>query len=252
LLLRSPAGELEYIVTGTGAPVTVFAHGLGGSIAETRPLASAVSGTRVFLQFRGHGGSFRPADTPDYADLAVDLAAVADHVRASRALGVSMGAAALLRLVSEQPRRFDRLVFFLPAVIDEIRSATVRQWLDRMAQASESGAVQQFVREEIPKQVRETPAAREYLRLRAQALTGLAPLIRSTETAVAVPDRSALSKVDAPALVIGAAGDPLHDARVARDLAGLLPDARLHIFDQPGPMWTQRAELRQLISGFLG
>jgi pimeloyl-ACP methyl ester carboxylesterase len=251
VLLPTPAGAVEYVVTGAGIPVTVFAHGLGGSVAETRPLASAVPGTRVFLQFRSHGRSFRPMSAPAYADLADDLAAVADQVGATRALGVSMGAAALLHLVSRQPQRFDRLVFFLPAVIDQVRSATVRQSLRELAQRIETGDVQQFVREEIPEPVRESRAAREYVQIRARALAGLAPLVRATETAVAVSDRSALSAVTAPTLVIGAVGDPLHDVQVARDLAELLPDARLEIFDAPGPVWTWRAELRQLISGFL-
>lgn len=249
--MRTPAGELEYVVYGDGAPVTIFAHGLGGAIAETRPLASGVGGTRAFLHFRGHGGSFRPAAPPGYPDLAEDLAAVADHVGATQALGVSMGAAALLRLATRAPRRFERLVFFLPSVIDQVRSPRVRHTLRDMAAAIENGTVADFVRNEIPAQFRDTGAADHYVRTRAAALAGLADFVRAAEDQAAVTDRSAVTKIEAPALVIGAAGDPLHDAAVARDLAGLLPDARLHIFDGPGPVWTHRAELRELISGFL-
>lgn len=246
--LRTPAGELEYAVYGAGSPVTIFAHGLGGAIAETRPLASGVAGTRVFLRFRGHGASFRPTEPPGYPDLAEDLAAVADHVGATQALGVSMGAAALLRLVTGQPRRFERLVFFLPSVIDQVR---VRHTLHDMAAAIEAGTVADFVRNEIPVQFRGTSAADHYVQTRAAALAPLADTVRAAADQVAVSDRSAIGKIEAPTLVIGAAGDPLHDAAVARDLAGLLPDARLHIFDSASPVWTHRAELRELISGFL-
>ncbi|MCW2501004.1 MAG: hypothetical protein JWN87_2680, partial [Frankiales bacterium] len=35
---------LTTLVTGSGAPVTVVAHGLGASLAETRPLLSGVAG----------------------------------------------------------------------------------------------------------------------------------------------------------------------------------------------------------------
>lgn len=252
MLLASPSGELEYLVTGTGAPVTVFAHGLGGSVAETRPLASAVTGTKVFLQFRGHGHSFRPVRPPDYSDLAEDLGAVADHVGATRALGVSMGGGALLNLAAREPCRFDRLVFFLPSVIDEIRSTAVRATLAEMARAIDAGDPESFVRSEIPPQVRETPVARQYVQVRAQALAGLADLVRASTDAVAVTDRGEVRKIEARSLVIGAAGDPLHDVAVARDLADLLPDARLHVFAEPGPVWTHRAELRALISDFLG
>ena len=39
-LIATPHGvELEWFVTGEAPPVTVFAHGLGSSIAETRPLS---------------------------------------------------------------------------------------------------------------------------------------------------------------------------------------------------------------------
>jgi pimeloyl-ACP methyl ester carboxylesterase len=250
VLLRTPAGELEYVVYGDGAPVTIFAHGLGGAIAETRPLASGVGGTRVFLHFPGHGASFRPAEPAGYPELAADLAAVADHVGATRALGVSMGAAALLHVAARQPRRFERLVFFLPSVIDQVRSPQVRGTLRAMAAAIDAGTMADFVRNEIPERFRDTGAGQHYVRTRSAALAGLADMVRAAEDQVAVADRSAITKIEAPALVIGAAGDPLHDVAVARELAGLLPDARLHVFDGP-PLWTHRAELRELISGFL-
>jgi pimeloyl-ACP methyl ester carboxylesterase len=248
VLLSAPQGPLEYLVAGRGDPVTVFAHGLGGAISHTRPLASGVPGTRAFFHFRGHGNSFRPADFPGYAGLAADLAAVADHVGAIRALGVSMGAAALLSLVAERPRRFDRLVFVLPAVIDEMRSDSVRRRLGEMSAAIANGTVAEFVRTEIPESVRDPG---DYVAARAAALGRLDDFVRATADAIAVPDRSVLTKVEAPTLVIGALGDPLHDVAVARDLAGLLPDARLHVFPDPGFVWTRRAELRDVIGGFL-
>jgi len=251
VLLAAPQGELEYAVAGVGRPVTIFAHGLGGSIGQTRPLASGVPGSRAFLHFRGHGASFRPRSAPSYADLAADLAAVADHVDATRALGVSMGAAALLHLATAEPDRFDRLVFVLPAVIDELRSEPVRRRLAQLQAAIATGATEEFVREEIPPQARETGAGQEYIRSRAATLATLGDAVAATASAVAVPDRTLLGKVGAPSLVIGAVGDPLHDVAVAEELAGLLPAARLHVFPDAGFVWTRRAELRSLIGGFL-
>ena len=52
-------------MTGPGEPVTVFAHGLAGSIDETRPFGSGVRGSRVFLHFRGHGATSAPGDHLD-------------------------------------------------------------------------------------------------------------------------------------------------------------------------------------------
>ncbi len=65
---------VEYTVLGSGGPVTLFAHGLGGGRSETRPLAGRVSGTRVLLSFRGHGGSDALDGGWDYDVLAHDVA----------------------------------------------------------------------------------------------------------------------------------------------------------------------------------
>src|SRR5450631_4600697 len=96
-LLEGPDGLLEFITTGSGLPATVFAHGMAGSIQTTRPFGSGVRGSRTFMHFRGHGASAAPETPWTYAALGGELRAVADHVRATQALGVSMGAGALDR-----------------------------------------------------------------------------------------------------------------------------------------------------------
>ena len=121
-LLDGPSGLLEFITTGSGLPATVFAHGVNGSIETTRPFGSGVTGSRTFLHFRGYGASADPEMPLTYAALADELRAVADHVGATQALGVSMGAGALCALVAHTPLRFERLVFVLPAVLDRPRT----------------------------------------------------------------------------------------------------------------------------------
>lgn len=128
-LLTTPSGiTIEYLVAGVGVPdpVTVFAHGRGGAIGTTRVLGSGVPGRKVFFHFRGHGRSTPvPTDSWTFTELAGDLAAVADHVGATRALGASLGAAALATLLAAAPDRFERSVFYLPAVIPVDDLATV-------------------------------------------------------------------------------------------------------------------------------
>jgi pimeloyl-ACP methyl ester carboxylesterase len=112
-------GHLEYLVAGVGpaVPVTVFAHGRGSSIAETRPLGSGVPGRKVFFHFRGYG---RSSPAPDPWHPADDLRVVADHVGGTRAVGASLGAAAVCLLLAEQPDRFSRVVLYLPAVLPPV------------------------------------------------------------------------------------------------------------------------------------
>ncbi|AVT30000.1 MULTISPECIES: alpha/beta fold hydrolase [unclassified Plantactinospora] len=256
-LVATPHGvRLERLVTGDGDPVTVFAHGLGTGISTTRPLGSAVNGRKIFFQFRGHGRSEAPEGDWSYADLARDLRAIADLGGASRALGISLGAGALCRLLWESPARFERAVFVLPAVLDEPRPEVARRRLTELLGAVRSGdaaEVAEAVAFEVPPAIRNTPAGWAYLRQRVDQLTrdGLATGLADLAGQVAVRQRSALAAVTARTLVIGCAGDDLHPVAVAEQLAEALPAATLHVYDKPGLLWTHRADLRERISGFL-
>jgi 3-oxoadipate enol-lactonase len=247
---------LEFMVAGEGGPTTAFAHGLAGGIADTRPLGSAVVGRKVFFQFRGHGRSDTPPGEVTYADLAADLRAVADEFGATRALGVSLGAGALCRLLAQTPDRFERAVFFVPAVLDEARPtvATSRaQALLEAVQADDAPAAATLLAAEIPAGLRDRPAAWRYVRERLDALLrdGLAPGLGGLPAQTALPDRSALAAVTVPTLVIGCKGDAAHPPIVAEQLTAALPNAVLHIYDQPAVLWTNRSDLRGRISEFL-
>jgi len=256
-LLATPHGvELECLTTGSGDPVTVFAHGLASGMAETRPLGSAVAGRRIFFQFRGHGRSAAPPGRWTYRDLARDLRAVADLHGATRALGVSLGAGALCRLLADNPGRFERVVFFLPAVLDQARPRAAHRRLAELLEAVDGGdpaEVAEAVALEAPAAVRNTPAVWSYLRQRIEQLMrdGLAEGLAELPEQVPVTDRTDLRQVTAPALVIACRGDELHPVEVAEQLAAALPAAALHVYDRPGILWTDRADLRDRIAGFL-
>ncbi len=256
-LVATPHGvELERLVTGDGDPVTVFAHGLGGSIADTRPLGSAVAGRKVFFHFRGHGRSAVPGGRWTHGDLARDLRAVADLSGATRAVGASLGAGALCRLLADNPTRFDRVVFFLPVALDagwtvpaQVRAAAL---LEAVA-AGETATVAELISQEVPGRIRETAAAWSYLRQRLDQLMrdGLAHGLAHLPQQPTVVDRAALRSVTAAALVVACRGDETHPTVVAERLAEDLPAATLQVYDEPGVIWSDRADLRARISGFL-
>ncbi|MBM0274248.1 alpha/beta fold hydrolase [Micromonospora tarensis] len=256
-LVATPHGvRLERLVTGTGDPVTVFAHGLGNGIATTRPFGSGVTGRKVFFQFRGHGRSEAPDGAWDYLDLARDLRAIADLTGASRAFGASLGAGALCRLLAESPERFEKLVFFLPAVLDEARGSVAQERFADLLEAVQSGdasLVADVVSLELPPAVRNTPAGWAYLRQRLDQLLrdGLAEGLATLAGQLPLRQIGDLAAVTAPALVIGCAGDDLHPVEVAERLAAALPQATLHVYDRPGVLWSERADLRDRVSGFL-
>ncbi|BFU42083.1 alpha/beta hydrolase [Krasilnikovia sp. MM14-A1004] len=248
----------------------MFAHGLAGDIAGTRPLGSAVTGRRVFFHQRGHGRSDAPPGPWSFADLADDLEAVADRSGATRAVGVSMGAAAVCRLLARRPDRFARVVLFLPAPLDGVRPTAARDRMRRLRAALDAGDLRAApdagdlraapdaedlraaIESEVPRDLRDTAAGRAYLRQREEQLRrdGLAPQLDTLWQTPAVPDEGALQAFAGRALVIGCDGDELHPAAVAERVADRL-GAALHVYDRPDVLWTQRRDLRERISAFL-
>jgi pimeloyl-ACP methyl ester carboxylesterase len=215
-----------------------------------------VAGRKIFFQFRGHGRSDTSPKPLTYADLAADLRAVADDFGANRAVGVSMGAGALARLLVQTPDRFQRVVFVLPAVLDEPRPAAqlarIRALLEAVSDEDAATAAT-LLAAEIPMALRDRPQSWRYIRERLDGLfrEGLVEALVDLPDAVALPELDALRTIDVPALVIGCRGDVAHPPAIAEQLAATLPNATLHIYEQPAIVWTNRADLRDRISGFL-
>ena len=231
--------------TGSGRPVTVAAHGLGATLAQTRSLLGGVPGTKVFPVARGHAGAPDPT-TGGYGELAADLRAVADSCGATQALGVSLGAATLLRSLVETPDRWERLVLFLPATFARAGGA------QRPALARDPEVVAAAVRAELPTDL-SGPLVDAYVRDRTAALlasSGLATLVAGLGEPP-VPDARVLRAVTADVLVLAQDGDLVHPAQVAREIVEALPRARLVVFEQPGVVFRERARLRSLIVGHL-
>jgi pimeloyl-ACP methyl ester carboxylesterase len=239
-------------VLGSGDPVTVFAHGLGGSVSETRPLATRLRGTRVLLEFRGHGRSDALPGGWDYDLLADDL--LADATGATRALGLSLGAGALLRVLAAEPARFERLAFVLPAALDATRAdgATLRlQALGAAIDRGDLDAVVALLLHEVPEQVRARRGVHLLLSRRASQLMER-PSPQPLSDDRPLHGRAVLRLVEAPSLVVCQADDPLHRIDVAAELAGALP-AGTGLLELPpgGVFWTASRTAQQALADHL-
>jgi 3-oxoadipate enol-lactonase len=234
------------LLTGAGVPVTVFAPGLGASLAETRPFGSGVPGTRAFLSFRGL----------TYADLAGEVDQAADHAAATQALGVSLGAGAIMRLLAGSPDRFERVVLVLPASLAAPRPRAVVRRIEVAAELIETGdvpALADALLDLQPAEVRRRPDAQAWGRQRAAELAGSATgrELRAFADQMPLPDPRPLAHCRAPVLVVGQEGDDLHSVDVARSVSAALPRAELEIFPPGGLLWAHRSAVRDRISGFL-
>lgn len=244
---------VDVAVAGSGLPVTVFAHGLGGSSAETRPLAARTPGTRLLLTFRGHGTSAPMADGWMYDDLADDLLAVADDFGATGAVGLSLGAGALLRLLSRQPGRFERLAFVLPAALTETREDRATERLLQIADAIVATDEDQIVRllmDDVPDSVRSRGGTRLLVRRRAKQLLTTTPA-RPRASDAPLDALAVLAAVKAPSLVIGQIGDALHPAGVSRRLAAALPHGDLLLLEPGGVFWTATRQVQDALADHL-
>lgn len=246
-------GGVSFVVLGEGGPVTVFAHGLGGSVAETRPLATRVAGTRVLLDFRGHGDSALLEGGWDYDTLADDLLAVADAVGATQAVGLSLGAGALLRALSRDPERFAKVGFVLPAAIDATRRDGATERLLRLGaaiSAQDARRTADILLEELPAHVRERRGVDTLVLRRAtQLVQKPAPAPRHEDRPL--PDRSLLAEIACPAVVLAQLADPLHPSDLAAELAAQLPAATLVTLPEGGVFWTAAREAQTALADHL-
>lgn len=248
--MRAPHG-ISWLVNGSGTPTTLFLPGLGGAIPHLRPLAGGVPGTRVFCQLEGD-------DAPDdYDSLAEVSRTAADACSASQALGVSLGAGVLLRLLSQTPDRFARVVLFQPSALDVAppeRLADLETFA-AMGAAGQLEALAELLNVELAEDVRDARQSRDGSLVRAERLArpeGLRLLKNLASGEPPVPHPAVLSAVTAEVLVVAARDDEVHPVEVAERIASFLPRAEVVVFDHPAPLWRERVELRRLISGFLG
>lgn len=242
---------LRWAEFGSGAPVTLVVPGLAATEGEARIPASGLPGTRIVLTLPGHGSA---PDAPEgywrYDRVAADVEVVADTVGAEQAVGVSLGAGALTRLVAARPDRFRRLALLLPAAVDGPRSVPAVWAMERLADAVEDGddvRLRELVAAELP------PGAQvgDYVERRVAALRRVGPALRALPEQNPLDAAAALAAVRVPVLVIGATADPLHAESAARATAAAFPAAHLELFDSAAPLVTHRREIRRLLTDFL-
>ncbi|HTG48145.1 MAG TPA: alpha/beta hydrolase [Actinomycetota bacterium] len=251
--------RLHVEVDGEGPPVTVFAHGLTNSCAELSAFTPAAPGTKVRFCFRGHGHSdVPPPGSSRFVDFAGDVDAVARAYGATRAVGTSLGAGAITHLLGQDPGRFERLVFVLPAALDVPLAAGSQADYERTAELLETLPTDQAIDRILEasgrvEEYRERPWLREVDLLLWQDLnpTGVARAIREVTRDVAIADRELLRRVEAPAIVIGREGDEIHPAALARVLAELLANAELILLSSEDELLAAIPMLVQRVSAFL-
>jgi pimeloyl-ACP methyl ester carboxylesterase len=232
-----PDVRLHVEVDGEGDPVMVLAHGITNSCRELALLTPFVPGTKVRFCFRGHGHSSSPASGYRFADFARDLRAVSDEYGARVAIGTSLGAGAVCHILQDEPDRFDKLVFLLPAALDQLvnhREPVLRtvDLIERAGSGAEAMALIMSEPDRLANYAR-APWQEEVDRqwLSELNMEGIPRAIREIVDDWPLRDRDEMAKVTVPTLIIGRRGDVIHPAEIAETLAGIMPNAELLMFE---------------------
>jgi 3-oxoadipate enol-lactonase len=256
-VLAPDGTRLHTVVEGEGEPVTVLAHGLTNSCVELAAFTPMLAGTKVRFCFRGHAHSGTPEPGHyRFADFASDVDTVASHYGATRAVGTSLGQGAITHLLGDDPDRFERLVFILPAALDVRLTDFAR--FDRIADLLETLPTDEAIAEIVSgsghaEAYDEKPWLRELDMFLWQDLnaTGVARAIRDVTRDVAIEDREVLRKVEAPTLILCQEGDELHPLALGEVLADLLPNAELLVIGSDDALMRQLPELVTRVAAFL-
>jgi pimeloyl-ACP methyl ester carboxylesterase len=245
--------RLHYVRRGATHPAAntvIFQHGIGGDVRQPGrfldPARLAIPADElpiVHADFRAHGQSdLGRIECLSIRTLANDLGKLLDHLELESAFvgGISMGAAAALRLAVEHPERCRGLVLSRPAWADGPMSAVAREALALIARLLTAGdwqvsALPSLEQSEVLRDVaQQCPDAAKSLR---GHIEGVLARPETREAAVArlerlpvspgLDDVDALRGVSCPVLVLAAHGDPIHPFECARRIARLLPNSYL-------------------------
>lgn len=255
-----PTGvRVEYVEQGdpNGVPV-LFLHGVTDSWRSFETvLPKLPRGIRAFaLTARGHGDSSKPASGYRYADMAGDVLGFMDAKGLSRAVfvGHSMGTLVAQRLAVDHPNRVAGLVLvgafatlFKDAGLSEFYRTAIAPLADPIDPA--------FAREwQLSTLAREMPA--DHLALVVDETRKVPSRVwRDVFTGfLESPDfSSALTRLDAPALLVWGEKDT-YAPRSAQDrLLSVLPGAKLAVYPGAGHAvhWEDPAGVARDITAFV-
>ena len=246
---------------GEGRPF-LFIHGLCGDAGQTLEVFPRITGWRcISPECRGHGQS----EFGDSAQLAIarftaDIVELAKSLSAEPPVigGISMGAAIALRAAAHHRETFSGLVLARPAWLDEPSPdnlAPHRMIADLIAAHGPEAARRMF---------EATPLAREIERhapdnlasclgfFARQPIDQTQALLAAIATDGPGVSRADIGAIDLPTLVIGTGRDLAHPLDMARELAALIPKARLaEITPKSDNRLDYVTEFRAAIGGFL-
>lgn len=226
--------EYELVVEemGQGSPM-IFAHGLGANREVVKQQWACVADRYRVICFdqRGHGDSIPVTDPEVYQPelMGQDIVNILKALEIPKAVigGVSMGACAALHCAAEYPKRVQALLQSGPAFNEQVcpEHRELSRLGDLLANRGIEGTVQI-----IGEEWRDLGMPTEAFLEMEQLYRGYHPQSMSvacrTVAKWKVPP-GMWGKIDVPVAILAWRDDPIHDIRIAEEMAAAIPDAQL-------------------------
>ena len=254
--------RLAFDIAGEG-PAVLWQHGLGAPFDQPLAVFPDLPVTRITLACRGHEDSdLGPLEDLSIATFARDALALLNHLgieSLAAAGGISLGAGISLRLAAYHPERVQRLILARPAWIDRPSMESQQGYVDAGRYLELHGATAGLALFRSSALFQSVEAASPdnamsllsyFVRPRPETTTAL--LARLPKDWPGVP-LSMLGELGQSTLVIGNGEDIVHPLAFARELAELIPGARLEVIpsktvDPAGYTSAFRAALAEFLA----
>jgi pimeloyl-ACP methyl ester carboxylesterase len=225
--------RLAYETYGRGNKAVVLIHGLLMSKRMQEPLAHALADAGnlcITIDLAGHGKSDAHITNWDIPRYAAAINSALDDLEIDQAvmIGTSLGANIALQLATDHPKRVRGLVLEMPALENAMIGgplffspvAALAEWAEPVAQVV-SGVARLVPDVALPF------GANILMDLVKRDPHTTTDIIKGLFYGAVAPTQQQRREISQPALVIGHRHDPIHPYNDAKDLAGLMPDAKL-------------------------
>ncbi len=224
---------LRYDTYGEGDRIVVLVHGLlmNRRMYDRLGPEIAARGNRVVcLDLLGHGRSDRPDDPRLYSMTAFgdQVLGLLDHLGVERAVvgGTSLGANVGLEVAAWHPERVQALVVEMP-VLENALTAVAMIFAPILTGLRFATPLYRFAADVTTRIPRTHVLVDMGLDLIRQDPEPSAAVLEGLLLGRSAPPQEDRLRIEAPALVFGHPGDPLHPFNDADMLVGELPNARL-------------------------
>jgi 3-oxoadipate enol-lactonase len=244
--------QLYHERRGSGEPLLLIQGMTGNHMHWGEPFLSLIEPEfdAIYYDHRGIGRSAPAPDPFSIAELADDAVALLDllDIESAHVMGISMGGMTAQELALRHPERLRTLTLGCTLAGGPESTPTDPAVVMRLGELFMAGKVGEAFAEGLrfnvsPEFIADDRNVAPFRKI-AEELPMELPIMMAQLQAISAHDTTArLHEIEAPTLIVHGSADQILPVANAHHMAGLMPDARLEIFDGVGHLfWWERPE----------